>query len=305
MKTDVKNSKRERRDFLKLMGGVAAAMTLPPFLVEELRAQAQGSNFLIISPDDPQWRSVTQPYNRRYRAANCRFVYMPTNTQGVVDALTAILNDLKTKNELNLIGTRQIVGVKSGGHCYQNHVFNSNTLYVIDMVLMDGVNIVKNSPTENSVTIQGGAMLWNVYNKVNRGASLVIPGGVCAGVGVGGHFQGGGYGLNSRQFGLVVDYIETLTSVIIDKDDSGNYIAKTVVAHKPTEPPSGNGDNYRLENWLFYGGTGGGGGNFGIVTEYTMKDLPHAPNYSYLAKIEIPWEQSPGVIFSETQCTPY
>lgn len=234
-------------------------------------------------------------------ATNCRAVYMPKNTSGVQEALEEILADLRVRNETRLIGTRQIVGVKGGGHCYQNHVFNTHTLYVIDMVLMDNVDIIKNDSTGNVVNIQGGAMLWGVYNKVNRIAGRVIPGGVCAGVGVGGHFQGGGYGLNSRQFGLVVDYITSLTSVIIEEGADGSYAARVITSVKPTEPPNSTGNNYSPQNWLFYGGTGGGGGNFGIITEYVMQDLPLSPDYTYLAKIEIPWEQSAGVTFSKEQ----
>lgn len=290
----------KKRDFLKTMGAAMASMTLPPLLVEEFKARAQGTNYLKILPDDPQWRSVTQPYNRRYLAANCRAVYMPSNEAGVAGALTEILADLKARGETGLIGKQQIVGIKGGGHCYQNHAFNSHTLYVIDMVLMSAVVVIKTA-TGNTVTIQGGATLWDVYNKVHREAGLVIPGGVCAGVGAGGHFQGGGYGLNSRQFGLVVDYLDSMISVFIDPDGAGGYKPGTLTSMKPAAPPNSSGSNYNLGNWLFYGGTGGGGGNFGIVTEYVMKDLPRAPDYTYLAKIEIPWEQSDGMIFSADQ----
>ena len=299
----MKKAKNERRNFLKSMSAVAATMTLPPFLVEELKARAQDSNYLKILPDDSQWRSVTQPYNRRYLASSCRAVYMPRNTDGVQGALKDIISDLIEKGETDLIGMRQIVGIKGGGHCYQNHVFNSNTLYVIDMVLMNKVQIINDASTgyETVVKIEGGATLWDVYNTVNRVAGLIIPGGVCAGVGAGGHFQGGGYGLNSRQFGLVVDYIDSLTSVIISPSTDSSYDPIVIESDKPTEPPNPDGSNYTMANWLFYGGTGGGGGNFGIVTEYTLKNLPHSPDYTYLAKIEIPWEQSTGTLFSENQ----
>ncbi len=293
----MKKVKNERRDFLKAMSAVAASMTLSPLLVKELQARVKDSSYLKILPDDSQWKSLIQPYNRRYLATNCRAVYLPNSTQGVIDTIQDIELDLGFRGELGLIGTRQLIGVKSGGHCYQNHVFNSKSLYIIDMVLMRNVEVVKNDSYGNIVTIQGGATLWDVYNKVNREAGLVIPGGVCAGVGAGGHFQGGGYGLNSRQFGLVVDYIESLTSVTLNSTPLINAITSV----KPTEPPNPDGSNYTPENWLFYGGTGGGGGNFGIVTEYVMKDLPRSPDYTYLAKIEIPWEQSDGVIFSADQ----
>jgi hypothetical protein len=77
-------------------------------------------------------------------------------------------------------------------------------------------------------------------------------------VGVGGHFAGGGYGPQSRQFGSVVDYIHAVEVVVVDRDGR----ARPVFASREENPD------------LWWAHTGAGGGNFGVVTRYWLR----APN---------------------------
>ncbi len=83
-----------------------------------------------------------------------------------------------------------------------------------------------------------------------------MPGGSCPTVGVAGLTLGGGLGLSGRQFGLLCD---SLRSAIIVTADG-----KTQIASETTEPD------------LFWALRGGGGGNFGLVTEFEFDIHPTA-----------------------------
>ena len=94
------------------------------------------------------------------------------------------------------------------------------------------------------------AMLYNVLLPKNK----IIPGGSCAGVGIGGLTLGGGYGLLARKFGLTCDSLQSVTMV----DGNGNIRTS---------------DN---DNELLWACKGGNNGNFGVVTSLTFK-LHDAP----------------------------
>src|SRR5690606_2126755 len=85
---------------------------------------------------------------------------------------------------------------------------------------------------------------------------VTVPGGICLGVGMGGHVTGGGYGPLSRKFGLVADHLAGVEVVTVDADGS----ARTVTAMK--DGP---------EHDLWWAHTGGGGGNFGVVTRFLLR----------------------------------
>jgi hypothetical protein len=114
--------------------------------------------------------------------------------------------------------------------------------------------------------------------------NAVIPGGSCYSVCAGGHICGGGYGFLSRLYGLTVDWLYGIEIVIVDK----NKNTKIVKAYKDSKKKK-----YRD---LWWGHTGGGGGNFGIITKYFFKTLPKPPENVYLGTLNIPWTDSKGVL---------
>jgi FAD/FMN-containing dehydrogenase len=87
---------------------------------------------------------------------------------------------------------------------------------------------------------------------------VTIPGGRCHSVGAGGHICGGGDGLLSRRFGLTIDHLYAVEVVVVD----GSGKARSVVATR--EPDDPNRD-------LWWAHSGGGGGNFGVITRYWMR----------------------------------
>jgi hypothetical protein len=84
---------------------------------------------------------------------------------------------------------------------------------------------------------------------------FVIPTGSEGGVGLGGVVLGGGFGLLTRSFGLASDNLLAAELVVAD----GPCSAKVVEATEST-----NAD-------LLWACRGGGGGNFGIATSYTLQ----------------------------------
>jgi FAD/FMN-containing dehydrogenase len=95
-------------------------------------------------------------------------------------------------------------------------------------------------------------------------------------VGLGGHICGGGYGLLSRQFGLTVDWLTGVRVVTVDEH------------HKTTLNRATRQDSGDLQD-LYWAHTGGGGGNFGLVTRYEFARLPTAPRRAQLVTTAWHW----------------
>ena len=87
---------------------------------------------------------------------------------------------------------------------------------------------------------------------------VTIPGGSCYTVGAGGHITGGGYGVLSRLHGLTVDWLSAIE--ILTVDGQGHVAMRKI--DKDHEPD------------LFRASSGGGGGNFGVVTGFLFDRLP-------------------------------
>ncbi|MGY0058766.1 FAD-binding oxidoreductase [Streptomyces sp. LZ34] len=147
------------------------------------------------------------------------------------------------------------VAVRSGGHCFEDFVDNPEVRMVIDM---SGMTAVYFDPEHNAFAVETGATLGEVYRRLYLGWGVTIPGGWCPSVGAGGHVQGGGFGTLSRLHGLTVDHLYGVEVVTVD----GGGRVRTVVATRE------DGDRHRD---LWWAHTGGGGGNFGVVTRYWFR----------------------------------
>ncbi len=147
------------------------------------------------------------------------------------------------------------VAVRSGGHCYENFVADSSVRVVLDVSEM---NDVYYDPAYNAFAVEAGARLQDVYAKLFKGWGVVIPAGNCPTVGAGGHIVGGGYGSLSRVYGLVVDH---LYAVEVATVSAAGTVSLVVATREPNDPNSD----------LWWAHTGGGGGNFGVVTRYFLR----------------------------------
>jgi FAD/FMN-containing dehydrogenase len=138
---------------------------------------------------------------------------------------------------------------RSGGHSYAGYSTLSGGL-VLDLRNMRGISVDVHNRT---ATVGAGAQLIDVYAAL-AARGLTIPAGSCPSVGIAGHALGGGMGLAGRNFGLTADNV--LSAQIVTADGQ----LRTANSH--TNPD------------LYWALRGGGGGNFGVVTSFTLRAHP-------------------------------
>ncbi|MGO4428034.1 FAD-binding oxidoreductase, partial [Streptomyces sp. MCAF7] len=182
-------------------------------------------------------------------------VYLVGSTEHVV----------RTVREAVRSGAR--LAVRSGGHCFEDFVDNPDVKAVIDMSPMADVSF---DERRRAFAVEAGATLGEVYRKLYLGWGVTLPAGYHAEVGAGGHVPGGGYGPLCRLFGLVSDYLYAVEVVVVDHAGE----VRAVVATRAE-------DNPNRELWWAH--TGGGGGNFGVVTRFWFRS-PRATDDTDLAR---------------------
>jgi FAD/FMN-containing dehydrogenase len=119
---------------------------------------------------------------------------------------------------------------------------------------LSGMREVRVDPQARMAFARGGATLGDV-NQATGAHGLAVPGGIISTTGVGGLTLGGGIGYLSRAHGLSVDNLESVEIVTADGQ------VRTASAD---------------ENPDLYWAVRGGGGNFGVVTEFRFRLHPVA-----------------------------
>jgi aclacinomycin oxidase len=147
------------------------------------------------------------------------------------------------------------VAARSGGQCWETFVVDPGVKAVIDTSMMTNIDY---DSERQAFVVDCGATLGELYRKLFVGWGVMLPAGVSPDVGVGGHILGGGYGFFARQHGLAVDHLHAVEVVTVDAAGAVNIV------HASREPTDPNRD-------LWWAHTGGGGGNFGIVTRYWLR----------------------------------
>ena len=120
---------------------------------------------------------------------------------------------------------------------------------VLDLAPMDGVRV---DPAGARVVVEGGAR-WGDVDHATHPFGLACPSGIISTTGVGGLTLGGGMGYLTRKHGLTVDNLLAADVVLAD----GSFVT-TDAEHHPD---------------LFWA-LRGGGGNFGVVTAFTLRLHP-------------------------------
>ncbi|KAI6646459.1 hypothetical protein LOD99_12580 [Oopsacas minuta] len=243
----------------------APQAALPPTQLPQLET-VDPVDCLKVTRQSIQYVGLIQGFNMRFEANNCEVIYLPTTTDEVKQALNEVLSNTKHRHHFS---------IKGGGHCYENFVYNKEILAVIDLSLMN--KVFKLSGCDKSYGAEAGGTNWWLVKELYRKFGLVIPGGSCYSVGLGGHICGGGYGLLSRKFGLTIDYLSGVDILCVDKDDK-------LELKKIRADSTDKGDQE-----LLWACKGGGGGNFGIITCYYFENLPQSPQYAYLETLSVDW----------------
>ncbi|MEU6961328.1 FAD-binding oxidoreductase [Streptomyces chrestomyceticus] len=196
----------------------------------------------VVKPGDPRYVDLISGTNQRFIGSPER-IRLITSTADAVHAVQEAVREGKR------------IAVRSGGHCVEDFVCNPDVEVVLDMTRMSHIGF---DHARQAFAVESGALLFNVYEQLYRRWGVTIPGGICYSVAVGGHVCGGGYGMLSRTLGLTVDHLEAVEVVCVDAHGE----AYSVVASR--DPGDPNHD-------LWWAHTGGGGGNFGLVTRYWFR----------------------------------
>jgi FAD binding domain/Berberine and berberine like len=201
---------------------------------------------------------AAQIYNERYGGVLPQAVARPLDADDVARAVRF------------LVGHGVPLRAKSGGHSFAGYSTLSNGV-VLDLRHMSHVDIDRRAGT---ATIGAGAQLIDVYAALNRNG-VTIPAGSCPSVGVGGHVLGGGMGLAGRAFGLACDSL--VGARIVTADGRLREV------------------DHRNDRDLLWGLRGGGGGNFGVVTQLTLRVHAIPPSAAGFI-VDWPWSSADGAL---------
>jgi FAD/FMN-containing dehydrogenase len=210
----------------------------------------------VIVPSSPAYAQARLIYQERFDDVYPLGVVQPVS---VGDVRQIVDWSKKTKVAL---------AVRSGGHSYGGYSTTSGV--VVDLRRLGSIALDK---TSGVATIGAGARLIDIEATL-AAAGRAIPSGSGATVGIGGLALGGGIGFAARKFGTTSDNIVSLGIVTAD----GRYL--TCSANENAD--------------LFWACRGGGGGNFGIVTQFGFRTFPAAAVSFFVA--DWPWAQAAEVI---------
>jgi FAD/FMN-containing dehydrogenase len=161
------------------------------------------------------------------------------------------------------------VAVRGGGHSFPGLSVCDGGL-VIDLGPMKAVRV---DPDGATARVQPGVLLGEL-DRETQAFGLVVPAGIVTTTGVAGLTLGGGIGWTQRKFGLTIDHLLSVDVVTAE----GEYLRAS-----------------EDENADLFWGIRGGGGNFGIVTDFEFRLLRLGPEV-VAGPVFWPMEASPEVM---------
>jgi FAD/FMN-containing dehydrogenase len=248
-----------RRDFVGLALGVAVTPALgyaKPAGDPRLRALEHAVRGPVITRGAPRYDRARRVFDSLYDSIRPLAIVQPLDAADV----SRVVNWAST--------TGVHIVARSGGHSYGGYSTTSGV--VVDLSRLAAVRVV----APGRAVVGPGARLGKVYNVLARNGRA-IPAGTCPSVGIGGHVLGGGFGLASRAWGLASDNLVSCRIVTAD--------GEVLVADK-----SHHSD-------LYWASRGGGGGNFGIVTQLLFRTHAVGQRGAYFVA-SWPWAQVEEVV---------
>jgi len=144
-----------------------------------------------------------------------------------------------------------LVAVRGGGHSFPGYSVCDGGM-VIDLSLMKGIRV---DPEGRTARAQAGVLLGELDRETQE-FGLAVPAGIVTHTGVSGLTLGGGLGWLMRKYGLTIDQLLSVDVITAD----GEFVKASAT-----------------ENADLFWGVRGGGGNFGIVTEFEFRLNPLGP----------------------------
>jgi len=184
---------------------------------------------LVFAPGDPEYDSARSVWN------------------GAIDRRPALIARCSSADDVAraLAFAREQaleVAVRGGGHSFAGFSICNGGI-MIDLSGMRGVTV---DPIAQRAVCGGGAT-WADVDSATQAHGLAVPGGLISHTGIGGLTLGGGIGWLSRKAGLSADNLLAAEVVLAD----GNIVRASAET---------NADLF----WALRGG----GGNFGVVTQF-------------------------------------
>ena len=161
------------------------------------------------------------------------------------------------------------IAVRSGGHSFPGLSVADDAL-MIDLSPLKGIRV---DPEKRTARVQAGVLLGEL-DRETQAFGLAVPSGIVTHTGVAGLTLGGGIGWIMRKHGLSVDQLVSVDLVTAD----GELVTASAD-----------------ENADLFWGVRGGGGNFGIVTEFEFRCVQLGPQV-LAGPIFWPMEQSGEVL---------
>ena len=210
----------------------------------------------VVLPDDPTYDATRSIWN----AIVDRRPALIVRCASVRDVVTAV----RTARERDLE-----IGVRCGGHSAAGHAVPDGGL-MIDLTPLRAVRV---DPGRRRAVVQGGALL-GALDRATQEYGLAVTAGNVSHTGVGGLTLGGGMGWLARQAGLACDNVVSFEVVTAEGD---------VLRAAADEHPD------------LYWALRGGGGNFGVVTEFEFR-LHDTGTAALSVEIDFPVEQAAGAL---------
>lgn len=234
--------------------GATPAGTPPPSAWKALAASLAGD---LVLPGDPDYPEAKELFNPRWDSVKPIAVVEAASAHDVSLAIA-----FAHKYALN-------VRPKSGGHSYVGASDHTGSM----MISVSRMSHVSYDAASGIATVGAGAKLYPVHAAL-AAHGRTIPTGTCPTVGAAGLTLGGGLGVASTAHGVTCDQLASAQIVTADG------VVRTA---SPSVNPN-----------LYWALRGGGGGSFGIVTQFHYHTQP-ATGFGFFL-MTFPWAHAAAVV---------
>ncbi|KAF9172260.1 hypothetical protein BGX21_005195 [Mortierella sp. AD011] len=209
-------------------------------------------------PPPPQGflgRNVRRGVDEGYEGAIYQYAYSSYRDEDLIQPRAVIypIDDSDVFKAIDYATKYKLgIAIRTGGHSYCGS--SSTNGYNIQLDLSRTyTDFTWDNDDHTQVTLGISITLSKLQSKL-RSKKRFLPTGQCSYVNLGGHVQTGGYGQLTRSFGLLADYVQKIR-IITANPPEARWVHRNVAEDRE----------------LFRAILGGSPGNFGVVTDVTLK----------------------------------